>query len=302
MGMSVTSFKSPVGRYVPVCGGRCLVLDSRDGSALNLVWLSFFMMAIPCAVWFLTVPQSLPAGVDVISTLLVALLFLYASGQLFFCYTTEPGILPYKEIEYQLEGTESNFTKYVLVVDNDEIPLEEKRAKICRQTNTAIENFDHYCPWTGNAVGKRNYPYFFLFVTSATVLSAVVFLLTVWAIAYKILSSGKSLESYLSDSTYSSALWQMGVAVYCMMLFLTLVGLNGYHCFLISKAITTNEQLKGVYFEKENPYDRGCFTNFQTILFSPIPPSKVKEGSDYEGMRNPLVSSPLSDVEHGLVQ
>ena len=295
MGMSVTSFKSSVGRYVPVCKGKYLVLSSDDGGAVNLVWVSFFMMAIPCAVWFLSVAGSLPAGAGVVCSLVVGVLFLYASSQLFLCYTTEPGILPFKEIEYQLDGSETKFTKYVLVVDNEEVPLEEKRAKICRQTNTAIENFDHYCPWTGNAVGKRNYPFFFKFVTSATALSVVVFALTTWAIAYQSMRAGESLEKYLSDSTGASALVQIGVAVYCMILFMTLIGLNGYHCFLVSHATTTNEQLKGVYFGKQNPNDHGCMSNYKRILFSPIPNSEVQEGEAYATMSNPLVSSALSD-------
>lgn len=46
------------------------------------------------------------------------------------------------------------------------------RAHHCRVLNVVIARFDHFCPWTGTAIGLRNYRPFVLFLFSCT-LSAI---------------------------------------------------------------------------------------------------------------------------------
>jgi len=48
----------------------------------------------------------------------------------------------------------------------------------CR-SDACIENFDHYCPWIGNAVGERNHRDFVIFLCLETMAMAVSFLTAV---------------------------------------------------------------------------------------------------------------------------
>lgn len=54
------------------------------------------------------------------------------------------------------------------------------RAHHCRVLNVVIARFDHFCPWTGTAIGLRNYRPFVLFLLSCT-------LSTIHGIAFSVL-------------------------------------------------------------------------------------------------------------------
>lgn len=59
---------------------------------------------------------------------------------------------------------------------------------------------------------------------------------------------------------------------------LVLVPFCFYHIQIRSKAITTNEQVRGIFLSPENqynPYDRGCCQNYATLCCDSLPPSRI---------------------------
>ncbi|KAB0379555.1 hypothetical protein FD755_007339 [Muntiacus reevesi] len=120
----------------------------------------------------------------------------------------------------------------------------EPKSFLCKR-GKSLKRFDHHCPWVGNCVGKRNYRFFYMFILSLSFLTVFIF---AFVITHVILRT--VLE-----------------AVVCFFSVWSIVGLSGFHTYLISSNQTTNEDIKGSWSNKRgkenyNPYSYGnIFTN-----------------------------------------
>ncbi|XP_045699112.1 palmitoyltransferase ZDHHC14 isoform X4 [Phyllostomus hastatus] len=137
-----------------------------------------------------------------------------------------------------------------------------------------IERFDHHCPWVGNCVGKRNYRFFYMFILSLSFLTVFIF---AFVITHVILRSQQTgFLNALKDSPASVL-----EAVVCFFSVWSIVGLSGFHTYLISSNQTTNEDIKGSWSNKRgkenyNPYSYGnIFTNCCVALCGPVSPSLI---------------------------
>lgn len=50
----------------------------------------------------------------------------------------------------------------------------------CNLCNNCVNEFDHHCIWLGTCVGRNNYPYFILFVSSLNFLILSVIVTCIW--------------------------------------------------------------------------------------------------------------------------
>uniref|UniRef100_A0A7N9DAI9 Palmitoyltransferase n=1 Tax=Macaca fascicularis TaxID=9541 RepID=A0A7N9DAI9_MACFA len=222
-----------------------------------------------------------------------AMLFLFSMATLLRTSFSDPGVIPRALpdeaafIEMEIEATNGavpqgqrppprikNFQ-----INNQIVKLKycytckifrPPRASHCSICDNCVERFDHHCPWVGNCVGKRNYRYFYLFILSLSLLTIYVFAFNIVYVALKSLKIG-FLET-LKETP--------GTVLEVLICFFTLwsvVGLTGFHTFLVALNQTTNEDIKGSWTGKnrvQNPYSHGNIVkNCCEVLCGPLPPS-----------------------------
>ncbi|KAL9006689.1 MAG: hypothetical protein Q9188_000563 [Gyalolechia gomerana] len=155
------------------------------------------------------------------------------------------------------------------------------RCHHCRICDNCIETQDHHCVWINNCVGRRNYRYFFTFVSTGTLLG--IFL----AFA----SLGHCLR-YKSDEgiTFAQSIDKQRVP-FTMFLYGLLAApypasLWAYHLYLMGRGETTREYLNSHKFLKKDrhrPFSQAnFFKNWLVILLRPRPPTYYHFKKKYE--------------------
>ncbi|KAM3438027.1 hypothetical protein MY4824_003474 [Beauveria thailandica] len=167
------------------------------------------------------------------------------------------------------------------------------RAHHCRLCDNCIETHDHHCVWLNNCVGKRNYKYFFAFITSGTILS-LFFIGTSLAqiLIYRSrenITFGKAIDHFRAP---------FALVIIAALAFCYPFALLVYHVFWIARGETTREYVNSHKFDKKEryrPFSQGnLFKNFIAVLCRPRGPSYYSFKGNYQhgdqrlGMRRDL--------------
>jgi palmitoyltransferase ZDHHC9/14/18 len=166
------------------------------------------------------------------------------------------------------------------------------RAYHCRKCDNCVETQDHHCVWLNNCVGRRNYRYFFTFVTSATLLAlTLIFFSLAVCINYSIANS-VPFTTAIDEFRVAFAMFIYGIpaAVYPLCL-------TGYHLFLMGRGYTTREYLNSHNLAKKDrfrPFDHGnWWSNLRIVLSRERPPTYLRFKDEY------IKGDPRFDVRRG---
>ncbi|WOG98174.1 hypothetical protein DCAR_0417515 [Daucus carota subsp. sativus] len=269
------------------CGGR-LIFGPDASSVAKTVSLIGIPAIAFCIKTFLNVAKNSPLrGYSVlivgIVLLLLDLIFLFVTSG------SDPGIVPRSSTPPE-SGTTSTLSMDWLsrsmsgrkvprtrdeIVNGKTVRLKfcqtcmiyrPPRTSHCSRCNNCVLKFDHHCPWVGQCIGIRNYPYYILFITSSTVLCIYVFTFTL----IHVLQEKGSFWMVLARDILSVI-----ILVYCFLSVWFVGGLSVFHLYLMCTNQTTYENFRSRYDNKKNPYNRGILNNLKELFSTKIPPPLV---------------------------
>lgn len=137
------------------------------------------------------------------------------------------------------------------------------RSKHCEDCNKCVRKYDHHCPWLEACIGERNHKYFWMFLSSMSVLIIWTFTVTWGAFKY---------ERHWGAWFESNIFYLIDLLILICGGF-TVLGLLGFHTYLLVKGLTTWEAVSREritylkYLDDDyNPFDEGLFGNIYYFL------------------------------------
>ncbi|GLT95665.1 hypothetical protein SLE2022_133330 [Rubroshorea leprosula] len=277
------------------CGGRLIF-----GPDVASLFLSSFLIAGPAIAFFMKmymkikdknikhVDESYPILIVGLILSVVDLLFLFLTS------SRDPGIIPRNSRPPEADETFDVLTPSMewvngrtpnlklprtkdVIVNGHSVRVKycdtcllyrPPRASHCSICSNCVQRFDHHCPWVGQCIGMRNYRFFYMFISTSTILCIYVFVFSWINIFERKIDAHEGIWRVMSHDALSVFL-----IVYCFIAVWFVGGLTVFHSYLICTNQTTYENFRNQYDKKDNPYDKGTLRNLGELLFSKIPPS-----------------------------
>ncbi|KAG9324897.1 hypothetical protein KVV02_003304 [Mortierella alpina] len=294
-GKPTRNYKVFPGRNIFFCGGR--IMTSRDFPAF---FTAIMLLLVPTGLFFGFTAPFLWHHVSPAAPIIQAYLFIVAFSSMLKTSWTDPGVIPRgidgdppldapleleqssasfyppRSLPRQKEVQIGNYTVRLKYCDTCKI-YRPPRCSHCRQCDNCVEDEDHHCIWLNNCIGRRNYRYFLIFVSTASLYALLTSALSLTHLMVLYHDRKDSAEDPRSVSFQKDALAKAPastlVMIYSLIMGLAVGSLAMYHFWLATMNRTTHEQLSASMMRPhvvDNPFDRGSvLKNCAAVFFRP---------------------------------
>jgi palmitoyltransferase ZDHHC1/11 len=114
----------------------------------------------------------------------------------------------------------------------------------CARCNRCVDVFDHHCKWINNCIGRKNYKWFIISISSLMI-NSILILVTSTTLILKYINYESKIESLINGEENINT-W---VSIICLLIFYSFCvtflsgNLVGIHIFLAFKGLTTFEYI-----------------------------------------------------------